>query len=289
MTTYKKDQPLSLNEKDLFVDISDSDFDFYKNLIEELAGISLKETKKSLVTSRLRAHVFKLGFKSFSEYRNFLETLSSEDPEFQNFINLLTTNKTDFFREPKHFEYLIDKYIPEFLDQGKTDLKIWCCATSTGEEPYTLSMILNDVLKDKANFSILATDIDTKVLSAAENGVYSIAKLHEIPDKYHKKSILLGSQSVGDWFKVKDSIKEPIHFSQFNLITDDMPDANKFDIIFCRNVLIYFSAETIKKIMIKLHRHLKKDGLLFISHTENIPQSMDIFKSLKSSIYIKLK
>lgn len=267
-------------------DISDEDFIFFSELIFKISGITLSLNKKDLVKSRLRSHIQSKGLSSYFAYRSHLTKLTSEDPEWQKFINLLTTNKTDFFRETQHFDYLRDAVLNKWPSNEDQTLKVWCCASSSGEEPYTLGMVFEKYLIG-ATYKILATDIDTDVLAKAKNGVYPVKKLSEIPEEFRQGSLCVGTGDVERWFKIKDQICNKISFKQHNLVENSYPGEEVFDLIFCRNVLIYFSATTIKTLMYKLHRSLKKDGLLFIGHSESISGSSEIFKMVKPAIYRK--
>ena len=216
--------------------LSSEDFGFFKDLVFAQAGISLSAKKLDLVQSRLRSHIQKRGMKSFAEYRNLLQKAQPNDPEMQNFINLLTTNKTDFFREPQHFDYLTQVLIPAWVEDGRKEINVWCCASSTGEEPYTLAMVLNHYLPKDISYKILATDVEI----------------------YNKVS-----------------------FQRHNLIEKTGPN-KQFDLIFCRNVLIYFEPSTIRTLMGKLHHFVKQDGMLFIGHSESIQGSGSLFKTIKT-------
>ncbi len=271
-----------------FGELTDEDYGYFQRTIFELSGISLGDTKKELVKSRLTSHIKSLGLHSFTDYRNYLSRLSSVDPEWQRFINFLTTNKTDFFREAQHFEYLKNVVIPKWLEKNQKELKVWCCASSTGQEPYTLAMVLSRALPPHISYTILATDIDTEVLQEANNGVYHINKLPEIPSQYRDEFINIGKGEVQGWFRVSSKIRERIIYKQHNLISSAFPGNEVFDLIFCRNVLIYFSAETIKPLIKKFHPCLKENGLLFISHSESISKLSDKFNLVHPSVYQKV-
>lgn len=265
--------------------LSDQEFMVFKELIGRIAGISLNDSKKELVKSRLGMYIQSLRLNGFEDYLRFLQTKPADSKYWQEFVNLLTTNKTDFFREAKHFEFLVEKYIPEWLKTNQKVLRVWTCATSTGEEAYTLAMILKKHLPAEKDFEILATDIDTDVLDQAKNGVYSITKLDEIPVEYHKDSVAIGTGDVSKWFRIKSSLKEKITFKQHNLIEKaDMSDRH-FDLVFCRNVMIYFSKETIKQVVQNLESKTKLNGLLFIGHAESLQGIESKWKTVQPSVY----
>lgn len=265
--------------------LSDQEFFYFKELIGHIAGISLSEKKKELVKSRLMTYVQSLKLSSFEEYLLFLQKLPAESHYWQEFVNLLTTNKTDFFRESKHFDYLVDTVIPQWLKTGQKVFKVWSCATSSGEEAYTLAMVLKKHLPAGKDFQILATDIDTKMIQQATNGVYSLTKLDEIPEEHQKDNVSVGTGDVSNWFRIKSSLKEKITFRQHNLMESADVDNKNFDIIFCRNVMIYFSKETIGHVLQKLEGKLKANGLLFIGHAESLNGIDAKWKSVHSSVY----
>ncbi len=246
---------------------TDEDFLFLKEKIFQLAGIHLTEKKKELVKSRVQSFLRKSKFESVDELKHELQ--NSSPNVIQKFVNLMTTNKTDFFREPKHFDYLIYELIPQWKKEKKTEIKIWCSASSTGEEPYTIAMVLLKYLPKNTSFKILATDIDTQVLKKAQNGVFPISKSSEIPEEY-QLFLSKGKENADGWFKIDDEIHSKISFKQHNLIESTYPSTEIFDVIFCRNVLIYFERKTINKLMEKFHFSLSPNGYLFIGYSESI-------------------
>lgn len=270
--------------------IEKDDFSYFKEMLYQKSGIWMKEVKSDLMSSRLRRRVTQLGMKSLHEYRQHLEKEAVDSNEWQIFINLLTTNKTDFFREPDHYEYLIHQFIPEWLKLGKKHLNIWSCASSTGEEPYTLAMIFDKHLPDGITFSILATDIDTNVLSTAKNGVYSKNRLWEIPEEYFSQ-LAFGTGEVAEWFTLKKRIREKVQFVQHNLISAEMPplsNESKYDLVLCRNVLIYFDTEGIEKTAKKIYQSTTEKGVLLIGHSESLQGKKGLWKTSKPSYYFKI-
>lgn len=271
------------------IQLNDEDFSFFQKAIYDYAGISLTLMKRELIQSRLRTRVLTLGFSRFQDYRLHLKNLPRGDDEWQCFINLLTTNKTDWFREEDHFVILQNEFIPQWLKQKKKILKVWCAASSSGEEPYTLALVLDELFKKSAlDFDILATDIDTSVLEKAKAGVYAKDRLDQIPEKYHAH-FDLGTKDISSWMRVSKKIKDKIRFEQFNLVQQTYPHLLEFDLIFCRNVLIYFNKETIGLVAENLFEAAGRESVLFISHSESL-QNIDtkwIYK--KPSIYLKGK
>lgn len=265
--------------------LSDQEFFYFKQLIYDIAGISLSEKKKELVKSRLISYIQGLELKSFEAYLQFLQKLPTESPYWQEFVNLLTTNKTDFFREPKHFDYIIQTVIPAWLKTGEKTMKVWSCASSSGEEPYTLAMVLKKHLPTGKDFEIFATDIDTDILNHAKNGVYAMTKFDEIPAEYQKGSVSVGTGDVSKWFRIKSSLKEKVTFQQHNLLDEADIKDRTFDLVFCRNVLIYFSKETISRVVQNLENKTKDSGLLFIGHSESLQGIDSKWKTIQPSVY----
>ncbi len=268
-------------------DLSEDSLLYFCRMIEARAGISLKASKRDLVRTRLRSRISKHGLKSFEEYQDFLSSLSKNDPEWESFTNLLTTNKTDFFREPKHFEYLVQTVLPQWLTTQQKTFKVWSAASSTGEEPFTLAMVLARYLPKDKDFKILATDIDTEVLRTAQNSVYAIAKKPEIPVDYQTPCLDMGKGDARGWFRIKPHLRNKISFKQHNLIEKTSPGENVFDLVLCRNVLIYFAPETINFVQKKLHTSLKPNSHLFIGHSESFQGISHRWETVGPSIYKK--
>jgi chemotaxis protein methyltransferase CheR len=196
----------------------------------------------------------------------------------------LTTNKTDWFREPQHFNYLLENFLPQWVRSGKKHLKVWCAASSTGEEPYTLAIVLKKGLRNTdIDFSIFASDIDTRVLSIAENGVYKKERLWQVPEEF-QDSFVFGTQEISSWMKVKREIKQHVQFGQVNLAQGPYPWREEYDLIFCRNVLIYFNQDTIEEVVENLYPAAKKDALLFIAHSESLQNVSTQWNYKKASI-----
>lgn len=262
--------------------IDEEDLRYFCALIEERAGIALKTTKQDLIKARLRARLDHHGLGAFGEYRRLLQSLSKNDPEWEVFVNLLTTNKTDFFREPAHFRFLTQRILPEWLSGGQKTFRVWSAASSTGEEPYTLAMVLSRHLPAGRDFHVTATDIDTEVLATAKNAVYANAKRAEIPPDY-QNFIEAGRNEARGWFRIKRELKEKIAFGQHNLISKEVPGDN-FDLVLCRNVLIYFGQENIDFVQAKLMTATKPGGHLFIGHSESLQGLKHSWKMVGPSV-----
>lgn len=271
---------------DLFLqpEMSADEFDFFRLKIRERAGINFLPKKQDLVKSRLFSELRRLKIPTFAAYRAHLEALSVSDPEWRNFTNILTTNKTSFFREGAHFDFLIDSVLPEWKKSGADTLRIWSCASSTGEELYSLSMAVDPFFKS-LKCEILGTDIDTEVLAYARNGVYRAEQIEDIPEAY-RLHVKIGCQEIAGWMRIENEIKHRVHFESHNLM-DKREDTEGFDIIFCRNVLIYFDKPTTEEVVENLRSQLRPGGYLFVSHSEAIQPNRRHWDRVFPSVYRK--
>lgn len=269
-------------------ELADEDFVFFQKKILLLSGIHLTAGKKDLLRARLTSRLAALELPDISAYRRYLGTLSAQDKEWQRLVNQITTNKTDFFREPAHFKFLTETYLPAWLRRNpRAKLRVWSAACSTGEEPYTLAMVLLHFFKDSSRFEIFASDIDTKVLAQAKNAVYPRHRLQEIPPSYHESGVIQGRGDVSNWFKIREPMQATVSFGRVNLIEADFQRHGKFDIIFCRNVFIYFQMDTIEKILSGFSQSLNPDGHLFLGHSESLRMDPKAWSTLGPSIYQK--
>lgn len=264
-------------------DINDDEFNFFCRLIEDTIGITLGPGKKALVTSRLSKRLRTLCLDSYTDYIHYLQ---QDDGELNHFVNALTTNKTEFFRESSHFDYLKSFYLNTNTHKL---VYIWSAACSNGAEVYTTAMVLNEV-KDYhpgLEYRILGTDIDSQMLARSEKGSYYRSELDGVPSPYFKKYFRAKSgQNNSILYHIAPYLRESIKFRPHNLIdSSDLP--LKFDVIFLRNVLIYFSSANIQRVINKMARHLKPKGLLFIGHSENLTTVSHDFKQIGSSIFRK--
>jgi chemotaxis protein methyltransferase CheR len=267
-----------------------------KTLLYSLTGITLSENKDIMIANRLEK--LKRNTDCKDSDLDYLLNEIKNGKYVTEFINTFTTNKTHFFREDFHFEDLRDRVLPQFAQNGQ-EIKMYCSAASTGEEPYSMKMTVQEVIshtRRQIKSSIIATDIDTEVLQYAANGIYRYQKSSKEfpswikPSKYFKKRVQKGL--VGDeiLIKVKDELKKDIKFSQMNLNDDVYPfDTHQFDVVFCRNVLIYFSAEDQNKILKKLFRLLKIGGTLYIGHSENPQDLINYSTRVGQNIFVKDK
>ncbi len=274
------------------LEITTAEFDRFRNYIKSNVGISLSDQKASMVRGRLSKRVSQLGLGSFSDYYDYLlNDMSGE--ELTLFINAISTNVTSFFRSPVHWEFL-KQYLPYLseLKGKKKKLRIWSAACSSGEEPYTIAMTLKDNLKDfdQWDIKILATDISQKVLAKAAKGIYSekdVIGLSKFTLANHfDKSKSSDGSTV---YKVKDELRNLIMFRSFNLVTDTFSIfKNRFDIIFCRNVMIYFDPPTRKALIDRYGNLLEPGSLLFIGDSEALTENKQNFSLVRSSVYKRI-
>jgi len=256
------------------------DFERVRTLIYKKAGIALAESKQEMVYSRLARRLRATGIASFVTYLDKLEHGDDAD-EWEAFTNALTTNLTSFFREAHHFPLLA-----EHLKKVKEPIEIWCSAASTGEEPYSIAMTACEAFNTLTPpVRIIATDIDTNVLNAGANGVYSMDRLDKMSPERAKRFFLRGKGDREGMVRVRPELRQMITFKQVNLLADNWGVAGPFDVIFCRNVMIYFDKPTQGKILDRFAPLMKPDGLLFAGHSENFLYVTDAFKLRGKTVY----
>jgi chemotaxis protein methyltransferase CheR len=224
----------------------------------------------------------------FSEYCAYVKKHYNE--EIVHLINCITTNKTDFYRENKHFEFMVNTVFPEWMVRRKKKIRIWSAGCSTGEEPYTIALVLLEHFPEiaSADVKILATDIDTTVLDKGRDGIYSAEIVSDIDTDVLKKYFLKGSGPNEGRFMVKDQVKKLVRFRRLNFLDENFPMKGRFDIIFCRNVIIYFDRDTQRSLFDKFHGHLEDDGYLFVGHSETLSGLTNKFRIGGNSIYRKV-
>lgn len=275
--------------------LGDPEFEFIKDLIYKKAGIFLASHKKIMVQSRLNARLRALGISNYEEYVQKLKTDSKfSSDEMQELINRITTNKTDFFRENHHFDFLKTKYFPEWETEqtnhpGNKTLRIWCSASSTGEEPYSIAITAYEYFHNKPqwNCKIIASDIDTQVLNTARKGVYRADRLEPVSDALKAKHFNRIPEKDQEMYEAKPHLKSLIEFKQINLLHHPFPFTEKLDLIFCRNVIIYFDKPTQKTLFENFEASLKPKGFLILGHSETMFGISDSFKFLGHTIYQK--
>lgn len=258
---------------------TNADFARVQALIYQRAGISLHDGKHAMVYSRLSRRLRDTGHTSFHDYLGWLET--HDGPEWQEFINALTTNLTAFFREQHHFEI----FALHLRAKPATNWRVWCNAASTGEEPYSIVMTAFEELGVNASFKLTASDIDSRVLATAAQGVYRIDSLKGLSQERLQKFFLRGKGGNAGMVRARPELRRAIDFMSVNLIRDDWPFREPFDVVFCRNVMIYFDAPTQRRVLERIHRVLKPGGMLFVGHAENFSESRDLFTLRGKTVY----
>lgn len=261
-------------------------FEDIKSLVFKNTGISLSDDKEALVYGRLVRRLRVLNMDDFDAYCRLLRDENGE--EFVDFTNAITTNLTSFFRESHHFDYLVNDVVSRVKEQTKPRLRIWSAGCSTGEEPYSIAMTLYENIPNINNWDvrILATDLDTNVIQHASDGVYNIDRIEDLSRAKKKKWFHKGKGKNADKVKVKQELKELITFKHLNLMKP-WPMKNLFDVIFCRNVLIYFNKDTQKNLVERYADYLTDDGYLYLGHSESMNDVTTRFELLGKSSYKK--
>ncbi|QPK64193.1 protein-glutamate O-methyltransferase [Methylomonas sp. LL1] len=262
------------------------DFNCLRKISNQHSGIMVPDDKFDMFYSRLSKRVRMLGFSRFKQYCDYLH--SYPDQEFTQFINAVTTNLTSFFRENHHFDYLSQSLLPELLkkNQAQRQIKVWSAGCSTGEEPYSIAMALMENIPEDWAIKILATDLDTNVLSTAAEAIYPLDKVAAIGEQRLHRWFQKGVGAQNNKVRVKSSLRRLIHFAPLNLM-QEWPMKGGFDFIFCRNVLIYFDRDTKSQLANRYAGLLREGGHLFIGHSESLHQLDTPFTLIGNTIYKK--
>lgn len=264
---------------------SSADFERVRKLIYQHAGISLSPVKQDMVYSRLARRLRATGQNTFAEYLDMLERGGPD--EWERFVNSLTTNLTSFFREPHHFPIFA-----EHLKKlgTKRPIRVWCSAASTGEEPYSIAMtVLETFGANASHVSIFASDLDTNVLATAQKGIYPIERVEKLSTERLRRFFFKGTGSQEGYVAVRPELKKLIDFQRVNLLEPNWPIRGPVDVIFCRNVMIYFDKPTQYKILSRYAPMMQPDGLMFAGHSESFLHAADLFKSLGKTVYALAK
>lgn len=254
-------------------------------------GIKLPEHKKVMVEGRLHKRLKALSIETFAEYIE-LVLGDEETEEVINMINAVSTNKTDFFREPAHFDYMTQEILPDLFGKlAQNDIKIWSAAASTGEEIYTIAMVIEEFLLNAAvnrkPYAILGTDISVDALKAAINGVYHMSRIADVPLQLKRRYFLKNKDPKVPTARVKPELRNRTKFGRLNLMDQDYALEDRYDIIFCRNVLIYFDRENQNRVISRLVSKLKPGGYLFVGHSESLFNKGTDLQLIKPTIYKK--
>jgi chemotaxis protein methyltransferase CheR len=265
---------------------TDKDFERVTKLVGERTGIVLSSAKKQMVYSRLARRLRALGLQEFSKYLKMVQ--DDVNGELVNFVNAMTTNLTAFFREPHHFEYLANTTLPRVMKEKarSRQIRIWSAGCSTGEEPYTIAQVVREVIPAGSGWDIqiLATDLDSNVLRTAANGVYTEERVSGISPKRLRRWFMKGKGGNSGMVRVKNELRDLITFQQLNLM-ESWPIKGPFDIIFCRNVVIYFNKDTQRKLVSRYADMMTSDANLFLGHSESLFKVSDRFKLIGNTIY----
>ncbi len=262
-------------------ELSAEDFRRVRRIAYERAGLAIPAGKEGLVRSRVSKRLRERRIPSFNAYLDTVEAEKNGE-ELVKLIDLLTTNKTDFFREPAHFDFLLNHVVPSVVAAG-TPLRIWSAGCSSGEEPYTLSMVLREALPPRYDFRILATDIGTHVVAAAKRGNYTAQQLSDVSVARRQRWFTSGEDGSGT---VIPELKAPISFAHLNLMAK-WPMNGPFDVIFCRNVMIYFDKPTVTRLVGRFHELLAPGGHLFIGHSESLTAIEHKYRYVQPAVYAK--
>lgn len=268
-------------------EFSDRDFQRVRRIINEVAGISLADGKRELVYSRLSRRLRQRGLRRFEDYCDLLET-QDDTAELGEFVNALTTNLTAFFREPHHFEFLARELLPALIRErgfGTRRIRVWSAGCSTGEEPYSIAMVLRETLPATGwDVKILATDLDSNVLATAGQGVYELSRVKDLPEARLRRWFQKGRGAQAGRVRVAPALRELITFRRLNLM-DEWPMRGAFDIVFCRNVVIYFDKPTQRVLFERFADQLVEQGHLFVGHSESLFKVTERFVPLGKTIY----
>ncbi|NQU65673.1 MAG: protein-glutamate O-methyltransferase CheR, partial [SAR324 cluster bacterium] len=270
------------------ITISDQEFELFRTFIYHNFGINLTEVKRALLVNRLQRILRKERFNSFDEYYQAIQK-DKTGHGTSELIDAVSTNHTFFFREKVHFEYLMSTAFPKtvnrLLQKNDRDLRVWCAASSSGEEPYVLAMLIKEYLGQQYyqwSAGVLATDISNKALGVAVEGRYSSERLEQVPQKYKRNYF---DKEGADEYRVKESLRKDVLFRRFNLMNETFPFKKPFHIIFCRNVMIYFDHETRDKLVKKMYAVTSPGGYLFIGNAETLDRSNCPYRYIAPSIY----
>jgi len=275
--------PSAANVAEQEFTLTPADFARVRELIHQRAGISLHAGKQAMVYSRLSRRLRDTRFGSFGHYLQWLERASGPEAEaeWQEFVNCLTTNLTHFFREEHHFIAMVE----DLRARAARPIRIWCNAASTGEEPYSLAMTVVETLGVSAQVKLVCSDIDTKVLATAQRGVYPAEARGLSPERL-KRHFMRGTGANAGQIRVKPELVRLIEFRAFNLMSASWAALGEpFELVFCRNVMIYFDSTTQRKVLERIHAAMRPGGLLYVGHSENFTESRDLFRLRGKTIY----
>jgi chemotaxis protein methyltransferase CheR len=271
--------------------LSEADFRRLADFIESELGIRMPDAKRIMLESRLQKRLRRFGFDSFRKYVDFVFSGEGRETELINMIDAVTTNKTDFFREAEHFDYLVGKIVPSAAARDGAGLSrplmVWSAGCSTGEEPYTIAMVLEErrVAQPRFDYRIFASDLSSQVLDKAREAVYDESKTEIVPLSFKKKYMLRSKDRASGLVRMKPEIRSRVSFDRINFMDDAYPTADIFDVVFCRNVIIYFERRVQESIIRKLCEHLRPGGSLILGHSETLTGMEMPLRGVAPTIY----
>lgn len=278
---------------DIFrAELSQEDFKKLSSFIYVQSGIKMPPVKRIMLQSRLQKRLKELKMPSFKEYCNYVFSKEGLDNEIIHMLDVVSTNKTDFFREPVHFDFLTTNILPELVNASKPNrnIKIWSAGCSSGEEPYTIAIVLFEFLEKYPNydFSILGTDISTQILQKALDAVYKDERVEGIPFELKRKYFLKSKDRENPSVKMNAQLRTKVRFERLNFMENTYSIYDSFDIVFCRNVLIYFDRETQEKVISKICTKINTGGYFFLGHSESIMNMALPLRQIKPTIFQKI-
>lgn len=274
--------------------MSSSEFKRLSSFIYQEYGIKMPEVKKTMLQSRLHKRLRELNMTTYKDYIEYLFSKEGQQSEVIHMIDMVSTNKTDFFREPVHFDFLHSDILPELLfgEHPNRQIKLWSAGCSSGEEPYTIAISISEFMAQNPlyafDFSVLSTDISTRMLRSANDGIYKEARVEMLPLNLKKKYLLRSKDKVNQTVRIIPELRRKITFQRLNFMDNVYNVPDNYDIIFCRNVLIYFDRETQEKVINRLCSRLKTNGFFFLGHSESITNFNVPLKQLKPTIFRKI-
>jgi chemotaxis protein methyltransferase CheR len=287
---------LQPQRNDMFANLSqtvtDADFALFQRLLEKKTGIYLSPAKKALLVGRLSRRLRDLGL---SDLRKYYKRVLADPAEHIRMIDCISTNETQFFREPLHFDFLERHVLPQWIAEAEAGkrprkIRVWSAGCSTGEEPISIAMMLLHHLPQASGWQveILATDISTRVLTRARAGIWPAEKARQIPTLYLRAFMLRGTGTQEGKMKAGPEVQRAVRFERFNLLEEPAPlCTSPFDMIFCRNVLIYFQPETKARVIRRLLSHLAPEGYLFVGHSESLNHLTDCVRTVVPTVYVQ--
>ena len=267
--------------------ISARNFERLARYIYDYSGIKMPSSKRTMLEGRLRRRLRHTGYATFDAYCEYLFRHDGLETESIHLIDAVTTNKTDFFREPKHFEFMSQRMLPEFRQAGLRRVRAWSAACSTGAEPYTMAMVLQDYMERQGgpDYEILGTDLSTDVLEAAHRGIYASEMIAPVPDEMRRRWVMTARDDKRREVRIHPSLRAKLALARLNLMDDSYAVGDPFDFIMCRNVMIYFDKGTQARILDRFAPLLKHDGLLFAGHSESFSYISECFRLRGQTVY----